>query len=128
MNFFEAVKALEDGEKIKNTYWTETKYIYLDKTLGFVKNQDDQDSTLSLSHPNEDIWEIYREPEEFFSFVEACAMLKAGLKMKRKNCSNKILQGTITPILFLVENGIFHAIPICIDDVLAEDWVEVKNV
>lgn len=65
MKFWEAMKALKEGKKIRRTYWEENSYIYIDsdnmlrdnydclQNLYYIPDDDDDD--------NDDDWEIYEE-------------------------------------------------------------------
>lgn len=61
MNFFEAMRELEKGNKVRNTKWKDTIYLYEDNEdicfsdAGVVKN-------LDIIDLNCGTWELYKEP------------------------------------------------------------------
>lgn len=63
MKFWEAMKAMEEGKKVRKAYWSEHQYIYLDK-----KNRciiDDGEDYFSIGNiEDEEEWEIYEEKKE----------------------------------------------------------------
>lgn len=57
MKFWEVTKALEEGKKVRKTYWKDNEYIYLDSNDNV---RDNYNNIIGLYYiPNEDDWEIY---------------------------------------------------------------------
>lgn len=67
MKFSEAMKALEEGKKVKRDKWPSDKYIKISNKL-IVKSQkgrsNDYEFSLLTRHLLADDWEIYQEPED----------------------------------------------------------------
>ena len=59
MKFWEAMKALEEGKKVRKKTWNEDCYLTI-KNNHFVDEWDDDEITFSLDGD----WEIYEEKKE----------------------------------------------------------------
>ena len=66
MKFWEAMKALEEGKKVRKKDWDEWKYLHLNDSNCIV-NEVDMYVCINLIHINDD-WEIYNK--DFGEFVK----------------------------------------------------------
>ena len=58
MNFLEAIKCLQEGKKVRKTYWTSNSYIYMDDEGDIC---DDLGCPYPLKRITDDSWEIYEK-------------------------------------------------------------------
>ena len=58
MDFLEAIKCLQEGKRVRKTYWTINSYIYMDDEGGIC---DDLGCPYPLKKITDDSWEIYEE-------------------------------------------------------------------
>lgn len=63
MNFWEAIKALEEGKKVRRSYWEEDNYIYIDSDNVLRDNYDDPQDLYYIPDDDDD-WIIYEEKKE----------------------------------------------------------------
>lgn len=122
MKFWEAVREMQLGKKVRRTQWPSSWYVYI------CSGQLLQESG-SLFRPmgpslERGDWEIYEEPDKLLSFQEVVKGLKEGKKFRRKEWSNKDY------FIFCSPAGIAspahcaaHLHP---EDFEANDWVEIK--
>ena len=61
MKFWEAMKALEEGKKIRKVYWNENEYYYLDDD--FV-TRNENNNYIVISYEGNEEWEIYEEKKD----------------------------------------------------------------
>jgi len=73
MKFYEVLKAaVEDGAKIRRSYWEDGRYYYLDE--GVWLNEDGvfkSDISFTMAYMVNGDWEIYHEPMTFAQAIEA---------------------------------------------------------
>jgi hypothetical protein len=132
MNFFEAMDALEDGDKIKNAKWTNTEYVYLDDADGLLKDHDNKHVSLVMASSfKEDSWELYEKHETFLFFCEVLPLLLEGKRFKKKDWADGyiFLLTKAGHIFYRNENSdeTTRWTP-RIGDLLENYWVEVANV
>ena len=62
MKFWEAVKAMQEGEKVCREDWVDHRYWYIDGVtqLAHIKDQDDKLVNVTQNNFNMDTWEIYK--------------------------------------------------------------------
>lgn len=119
MKFWEAMKALGEGKKVRVKSWpVKRSFIYVNK--GHFYGEDGycrvDDVKFDLIDFNEE-WEIYEEQEKTYSFWEMLqeTSLK-GKKFRRKawiNEHNRILKA--------------DTYVITLEEIQATDWIEVKD-
>lgn len=63
MNFWEAIKALEEGKKITRSYWEEDNYIYIDSENNLRDNYGGLTNLYYIPDDDDD-WMIYEEKKE----------------------------------------------------------------
>lgn len=68
MKFWEAMKALNEGKKVRNTDWAHESHIFIFKEPKLVdENYEDYKMEIDASEIADDeynVWEIYEEPKE----------------------------------------------------------------
>ena len=60
MKFWEAVKAMEEGKKVRRTYWEKDAYIHIDYDNILRDNYNNPQDLYYISNDDGD-WEIYEE-------------------------------------------------------------------
>lgn len=63
MKFWEAMKALEEGKKVRRSYWEKDNYIYIDSDNILRDNYDDPQDLYYIPNDDDD-WEIYEGKKE----------------------------------------------------------------
>ena len=63
MNFWEAIKALEEGKKVRRSYWEEDNYIYIDSDNNLRDNYGALPNLYYIPDDDDD-WEIYEGKKE----------------------------------------------------------------
>ena len=63
MKFWEAMKAMEEGKKVRNEEWSEHQYIYLDKNDKSIIDEEEDYFPIRYIE-DEEIWEIYEEKKD----------------------------------------------------------------
>lgn len=63
MGFWEAVKAIEEGKKVRRTYWEKDAYIYIDHDNILRDNYNNPQDLYYIPNDDDD-WEIYEEKRE----------------------------------------------------------------
>lgn len=119
MKFWEAMKALEEGNKVRVKEWSPGAYWWF-------KSSSSLDATITdifiLSTKE---WELYEEPQKTYSFSEVVKGLKLGKKFRRKSFPD-------CPAIYLLKGeGDIYISGECwgsssIEDFEATDWIEVK--
>lgn len=126
MNFIEAVKAMQDGKKVRSPHWV--RYYYVRKqSHRYIAFDGKSEFNWNFSE-NEMLskdWEIYQEEPKLHTFEEALAALKRGKTIYRKSYHDKC--GANVSIWYEYDwfASVFNR-----DDVLANDWIikeEGKN-
>ena len=117
MKFWEAMKAIEEGKKVRSKDWPQTQWV----AKGDMADTFDRSSV--------DEWELYEEPEQLFTFMQVLPMLRAGRKFRRNN-KTWIIDGYIymfgnDPEGFL-HNHLNFLCALTLADFEATDWVEVR--
>lgn len=83
MKFSEAIIALEQGKKIRESHWPAHNWISRDASSS---------GNLSMLHPlMKDDWEVFEEPKKTLSFSEVLKGLKEGKMFKRKSWGPRYL-------------------------------------
>lgn len=111
MKFWEAMKAMEEGSRVRAKSWQPQCFIAL--------SQHTQSQAMGLLYWTDakDEWEFFQEPET--TFPNVIKGLLRGKKFKRKDW----VLGYISN-----EDGLFnHTNAVLLEDFLANDWVEVKQ-
>ena len=106
MRFSEAMKALEEGKKVRLCTWHERDYLDNSETGGNIEH-------LSIPWPwcNVNLWEIYQEPVKTYSFQDIIPFINKGKVVKRKS------QDWILP----VDN--MRGMCVRFEDMKANDWI-----
>lgn len=133
MKCWEAMKALEEGKKVRQKNWHEGMYSFLDSVDLWVVDNGSQwpkkKSMMGEAVFSE--WELYEEPEQLLSFAEVVNGLKKGKRFRRKNWEQWAILGCgptqIIPGHLRTENQHGQPCPLWIEDFEANDWVEVKD-
>ena len=60
MNFWEAIKSLEEGKKVRRSYWEEDSYIYIDSDNNLRDNYGGLPNLYYIPDDDDD-WEIYKD-------------------------------------------------------------------
>lgn len=102
MKFSAAMKALEEGKKVRCHRWGRDGHI-------------DKHSDVSIHcYERDGEWELYEEPEKLLSFAEVVVGLKEGKKFRRKHWTAWVGLEHLDVLRFSIE------------DFEATDWIEVK--
>lgn len=119
MKFWEAMKALEEGKKVRCAQWPNNCY---DSQSG----NNVPYSCYSLSHWSQESWELYEEPELLLTFAEVVKGLKEGKRFRRERWVPiaYIVAGSWPSRAVLLCEG--SPINLALEDFEACDWVEVK--
>lgn len=124
MKFWEAMKALEEGKKVRCCNWLKHEFIFKELKYGFISYINDiWKGPSGYWVCNE--WEIYEEPIKTYSFMEILPFLKEGKKIKRNDWSHhwKIINGLIC--IFCEEEYLpAHIYPKYLE---ATDWIIVND-
>lgn len=132
MNIFEAIEALNDGKKIRCQDWGVDEYVYFNSKDETIEDENGENISLSLdSYSFRVEYKIYEEPEKLMSLYQSCRLLNEGKKVKRKNWQNAYISRDPISHQMLYYSK-FRAYDVfwspLIDDLLADDWVEVTDV
>jgi hypothetical protein len=120
MKFGEAMKALEEGKRIRRSVWM-TSHNH------FVKSDEIQ---LFLDDLHADDWEVLQEPPKMMNFTQVVEGLKQGKKFKRQVWHENVFlmqkDGWAIYLWFGEEQNDYKpAIQWFIQDLEATDWIEV---
>jgi hypothetical protein len=122
MKFWEAMKALQEGKKVRSISWIGRR-AHMDKT-SFAEDMSGVPAN-QLQNYLDDELELYKEPQKTHSFSEVVKGLKEGKKFKRKEWGDWFLAYSHTT--YLEGKGIPHCFtPFTMEDFEATDWIEVK--
>lgn len=135
MKFWEALKAIEEGKKVRAETWYKSEYISLDEEmdvvthLGCIYHPTLSNAFLSLE------WKIYKEPQKTYTFTEVIQGLKEGKKFKRKDWrghwelrnDGQVICGGFKEEDEEDEEEIQESVYLCTSFTDATDWIEVKE-
>lgn len=79
MKFWEAMKALEEGKKVRGKSWDQDLWADSDSTRIYF----------TFSSASKEEWEIYAEPEKMYSFMEAIEGMGKRKKFRRYSLWNE---------------------------------------
>lgn len=124
MRFSAAMRALEQGERVRATCWEKSQFIDIS-----MKNH--QIGRIGLAVHAE--WELFQEPQKLLSFSEIVKGLKEGKRFTRKEWEKEQIPECpnnhsihLAPSGWIVNcNG--HPLNYCIEDLEATDWIAVKE-
>lgn len=130
MKFWEAMKALEEGKKVRPRDYPSSYYVYVGprNNLCVHSPQGDFDKAdCPLNRVYIDEWELYEEPEKTYTFMEVVKGLREGKSFVRAgrdvpdaiSSHHKRWPGSY--IFTALEPSHFT-----LEDLEATDWVEVK--
>lgn len=125
MKFLEAIKAMEEGKKVRSIEWPREEYVFLSKS-GHIKNEENIDSNLYSDSPSQE-WEIYQEPEKTYTFHQALKLLKNGSIMNRKSSSGPTFGVCMRDGLLYYVHRFCFPLTFNLEDYEATDWIEVKQ-
>jgi hypothetical protein len=108
MKFWEGMKALDEGKKVRGIEWPVKEWIS-------ASDESDALPSLHLSSLRQMEWELYEELEQTLSFVEVLKGLKEGKRFKRLGMAGHLGKEHLPCVQFRIE------------DLEATDWVEVKK-
>lgn len=127
MKFWEAIKALEDGNKIRCKDWPGGYYLYAQLNVYDERILVDEEcrAIFSAIHVDKE-WEIYQDPVKTYSFMESMELLKEGKKVKRKEWHSGWL--TIERSCICHQDEYMDPAPrhFYLKDIEASDWVVVE--
>lgn len=119
MKFWEAMKALEEGKKVRKSEWDPKYYLVKDKNSGNIV---DEENNLHADCKQYDDWELYEEPVKQYNFLEAVHLMKKGNVMRRE-CWRT---GFIHSDGLIFKEKIHNKFQPIVDDIVAKDWVVVE--
>lgn len=126
MKFWEAMKALEEGKRVRCIGWIGlNSFCSKNLTCGEDANR------MLLHHGWLLEWELYEKPEQTLSFAEVVKGLKEGKIFRRKGWSDRdaIIESTsckFYPSTKRINNQHGDLCPLWLEDFEANDWVEVR--
>lgn len=110
MKLSEAIKALEDGKKVRNVSWNESDYIYIKDKVLF--GEDNQAASLEITGFSDD-WEIYKDPVKMYSFTEMLPFFLDNKMVRRKHWTS----------WYQLEHGFVYKFIFSQEDFAATDWI-----
>lgn len=117
MKFWEAMKALEEGKRVRCKKWD---------SRHFWENGNDHVMMARTKDTREE-WELYEDSEQTFSFTEVVKGLKEGRVFKRKFWKGTYLQSDMIGIFRETEGGNSMNYFLEHQDFEATDWVEINH-
>lgn len=122
MKFWEAMKALEEGKKVRCREWV--RCLWVDKkSLNSAANV-----CIDLSHDTDTDWELYEKPLQLHSLWELIPALKEGKTVRRENGWDHPIHGISMrqPLRYVgsetsEQSGQKHFFSI--EDLEASDWI-----
>lgn len=122
MKFHEAMKALEEGKRVRYSLSPCEHWIDKSRLLQWMKYLAKQEHL----DCNKYEWELYEEPHKTYTFMEVVQGLKEGKKFKRKNFTGWIETNKNGMIFSFQENdSLGSRYMTYISDYEATDWIEV---
>ncbi len=122
MKFWEAMKALEEGKKIRCKEWPSNVW---DSKYGTNGSH-----LLSLDVYSSHEWELYEEPLVTLSFAEVVIRLKEGKKFRRLSWNKGFyihISRMKNDLVYCFTNeGTQYVYIMTIGDIDATDWIEMK--
>ena len=82
MRFSEAMRALEEGKKVRREDWNEGCFVYVLNDCLF--DEKGYSRSIYLSATFLENWELYEEPVKTYSFMEAVQFMKYDGRVKRE--------------------------------------------
>jgi len=119
MKFWEAVKALQEGKKVRGVQWTVGLYI---NTISY--SDGDSVDFLSLREALGIEWELYEEAVKTYSFAEIVPFIKARKRVKRLSSKQTVYFEDSVGKILVYPFG--HAWVCKIEDFEATDWIIVE--
>ena len=128
MKFWEAMKLLEEGKKVRHVLMEPGAYIKILPDGELLRYRTESYSPLMAYITTE--WELYEEPAQLLSFPEVVKGLKEGKMYRREGWKHPVhgynMKGAIRYVDGAGENsGQKHFFSI--EDFEANDWIEVKE-
>lgn len=123
MKFWEAMKALEEGKKVRIKIWNSGEYCHIDGCnigLGFFESMTGITTRNAINLE----WEFYEEPVKTYTFQEIIPFLREGKRVKRSSWNNfeYILEMEVDGFIFNTRSGLI----LLIEDLEADDWIVVE--
>jgi hypothetical protein len=119
MKFWEAMKALEEGEEVRCVEWPKGDRCSYGNLWSCMKNHAPESYGWK--------WELYEEPQRTLSFSEIVQGLKEGKRFRRKRTDGShtiiVMSQNREDIAFAISGSQF----LRMEDFEATDWVEVKE-
>lgn len=119
MRFSEAIAALEEGKKIRNSEWIKGKWV----------SQEGADSDETIYYipldQMKDDWELYEEPKPTLTFAQVVEGLKQGKKFRRSSWSinRSISTVPVNPHIIISWTHDKETYPFSVEDFEATDWI-----
>lgn len=125
MKFWEAMRVLDEGHKVRHYSWYKEEFIRLDMIDGLLDEKD----SLTCLHINNDsikgLWLFYEEQPKTYTFMEAIQFMKQGKCIKRKDWSHFIDKRGDSQLYWdRIGAGIYSP---TISDIEATDWTIVED-
>lgn len=122
MKFWEAMKAIEEGKKVRLIDRSVDSSIYSEDNISYALAECSARWIDILIHYE---WELYEKPQKTYTFMEVIRGLKEGKKFKRPTWKETNFFWSNHSILVNELNEIGHFL--IFDDFEATDWIEVKD-
>jgi hypothetical protein len=121
MKFWEAMKAMEEGKKVRCTCWAKDSYV----DQGSLT----QGEVFSIGLLMNEKWELYEETLTFLSFAQVMQGLKEGRKFRRKSWKGNIYIGwhNVSEFWSAGKGNHFSILVPTMDLFVSSDWEEVKD-
>ncbi len=118
MKFWEAMKALEEGKKVRCCLWSES--LFIDESMRFELWLLDNHEPF---HDKE--WELHEEPVHMISFQDVIKGMREGKRFKRERWTSDLAIFIIGMEIY--PRSKFGIKTLQMEDFEAIDWIEVTD-
>lgn len=110
MKFWEAMKDLEEGKKVRCLRWSSSEYIENTHMFNYSEYE----------------WELFCEPVKTYKFTEAIQLMKGGKKIRRCMWDKK-MHNVVWDLWPSIDHGLRDEWTFTLADIEASDWVVVES-
>lgn len=121
MKFWEAMKALEEGKRVRMCQWPKESYIHINIT-NYIENEKYDDCSINFTSGE---WELYVEPVKTYTFQEIIPFLKEGKKVNRVKNKTYPIEMDGKYCYFSTRGA--SAYLFSMEDLEANDWIVVVD-
>lgn len=131
MKFWEALKHIQEGKKVRVKDWNDDWYVYKSPSGKCIIDEEGKPVHLTYEDSLCVEWELYEEPEKTYTWMEVVEGLKEGKVFARKKFKSSTIRSfrTLSPFGRIIRptNHRDHPPDILLEDYQATDWIEVKE-